>query len=102
MGIETLVCRIKNRDKYDNQWGLADLKKSPPQQVLQLERVTADRKVQTTEMEVSDFIEFLETKKMIISANGTVFRTDKNSIIADVLNDWFDKREAYKNKMKEA
>ena len=102
MGIETLVCRIKNRDKYDNQWGLDDLKKLPPQQVLQLERVTADRKVQTTEMEVSAFIEFIETKKMIIAANGTVFRTDKNSIVADVLNDWFDKRKEYKNKMKEA
>ena len=102
MGIETLVCRIKNRDKYDNKWGLEDLKQLPPHQILKIEKVTADRKVQEIEMEVDKFINFIESKNMIISANGTVFRTDKNSIVADVLNDWFDKRKEYKNKMKEA
>jgi len=102
MGIETLVACIKNRDKYDNQWGLEDLKQLDSTKMLTLERVSVDRRVQQMEMSVGDVIKFVETKNMIISANGTIFRTDKNSIIADVLNDWFGKRKEYKNKMKEA
>ena len=102
MGIETLVCRIKNRDKYDNQWGLNDLKKLSPHKTLVIERVGQDRKSQQIEMTVEQVIDFVEKKNMIISANGTIFRTDKSSVVAEVLNDWFSKRKEYKNKMKEA
>ena len=102
MGIETLVCRIKNRDKYDNQWGLKDLKQLDPSKILTIERVTHDRKVQQVEMTVQQIIDFVEKKNMIISANGTIFRTDKSSIIVEILNDWFGKRKHYKDKMKEA
>jgi DNA polymerase elongation subunit (family B) len=102
MGIETLVACIKNRDKYDNQWGLDDLKQLDPNKTLTIERVTPERKVQQMEMSVGDVIKFVETKKMRISANGTIFRTDKDSIIVEILNDWFDKRKDFKNKMKQA
>ena len=102
MGIETLVCRIKNRSKYDNVWGLEDLKQMDPNKVLTIERVGNDRKVQQIEMSVQKVIDFVESKNMIIAANGTIFRTDKDSIVAKVLDDWFDKRKQYKSKMKEA
>jgi DNA polymerase elongation subunit (family B) len=39
---------------------------------------------------------------MIIAANGTIFRTDKDSIVAKVLDDWFAKRKEYKDLMKQA
>jgi DNA polymerase elongation subunit (family B) len=102
MGIETLVARIKNRDKYDNQWGLADLKQLDPNKVLHIERVDAQRKVQTVEMSVQQVIDFVESKNMVIAANGTIFRTDKDSIVAKILDDWFAKRKEYKNLMKQA
>ena len=102
MGIETLVGRIQNRDKYDNQWGLNDLKQLNPDMKLKIERVSTDRRVQEIEMAVKDVIEFVETKNMVISANGTMFRTDKDSIIVEILNDWFDKRKDFKNKMKQS
>jgi DNA polymerase elongation subunit (family B) len=102
MGIETLVARIKNRDKYDNQWGLGKLKQLNPEQVLNIERVDNTRRVQTIEMTVQQIIDFVESKKFIIAANGTIFRTDKDSIVAKVLDDWFAKRKHYKNEMKKA
>ena len=102
MGIETLVCKIENNDKYFNQYGLEDLKQLSPTQTIRVERVGQDRKVQQIEMTVEQFIEFVESKKLIISANGTVFRTDRKSVISEILDDWFAKRKEYKNKMKEA
>jgi DNA polymerase elongation subunit (family B) len=102
MGIETLVCRIKNRDKYDNQWGLNKLKELDPDKTLQIERVDLQRRVQTIEMSVQQVIDFVESKNMMIAANGTIFRTDKDSIVAKVLDDWFAKRKQYKNEMKKA
>jgi DNA polymerase elongation subunit (family B) len=102
MGIETLVARIKNRDKYDNQWGLADLKQLDPNKVLQIERVDALRHIQTIEMTVQQVIDFVESKNMTMAANGTIFRTDKDSIVAKILDDWFAKRKEYKNLMKQA
>jgi DNA polymerase elongation subunit (family B) len=102
MGIETLVGRIQNRDKYDNQWGLNDLKQLNPDMKLKIERVSTDRRVQEIEMAVKDVIEFVETKNMVISANGTMFRTDKDSIIVEILNDWFGKSKDFKINMKQA
>jgi DNA polymerase elongation subunit (family B) len=102
MGIETLVCKIESQDKYFNHYGLEDLKQLSPTKTILVERVGQDRKVQQIEMQVGDFIEFVESKKLIISANGTVFRTDRKSVISEILDDWFAKRKEYKNKMKEA
>jgi DNA polymerase elongation subunit (family B) len=47
-------------------------------------------------------IELVEKNKLIISANGTLFRRDKSSIVVEILNDWFDKRKQYKDLMKKA
>jgi DNA polymerase elongation subunit (family B) len=102
MGIETLVCRIQNRNKYDNQWGLKDLKQLDLNKILNIERVTPDRRVQQVEMTVQQIIDFVEKKNMVISANGTIFRTDKDSIIVEILNDWFGKRKQFKDLMKKA
>ena len=43
MGIETLVGRIVNRDKYDNQWSLKELKELDPDLELTIEKVKKDR-----------------------------------------------------------
>ena len=102
MGIETLVGRIQNRDKYDNKWGLGDLKDLEPDTDITIEKVTPDRKVKVSSIKAKDLIELIEKNKLIISANGTLFRRDKSSIVVEILNDWFNKRKQYKDLMKEA
>jgi len=102
MGIETLVGRIQNRDKYDNKWGLGDLKELDPDIDITIEKVTPDRKVKISSVKAKDLIELIEKNKLIISANGTLFRRDKSSIVVEILNDWFNKRKQYKDLMKEA
>jgi DNA polymerase elongation subunit (family B) len=102
MGIETLIGRIQNRDKYDNQWGLGDLKKMDGNEEIPIEKVTQDKRVKLTYIKVKDMIELIEKNKLIISANGTLFRRDKSSIVVEILNDWFDKRKQYKDLMKKA
>jgi DNA polymerase elongation subunit (family B) len=102
MGIETLVGRIQNRDKYDNKWGLGDLKELEPDTDIIIEKVTPDRKVKVSSIKAKDLIELIEKNKLIIAANGTLFRRDKSSIVVEILNDWFNKRKQYKDLMKEA
>jgi len=102
MGIETLIGRIQNRDKYDNQWGLGDLKKMDDEEEIPIEKVTQDKRVKLTYIKVKDMISMIEKNKLIISANGTLFRRDKSSIVVEILNDWFDKRKQYKDLMKKA
>ena len=102
MGIETLVGRIQNRNKYDNQWGLGDLKAMDGEEEIPIEKVTPDRRVKLTYIKVKNLIDLIENNKLIISANGTLFRKDKSSIIVEILNDWFDKRKQYKDLMKAA
>jgi DNA polymerase elongation subunit (family B) len=102
MGIETLIGRIQNRDKYDNQWGLGDLKKMDSDEEIPIEKVTQDKRVKLTYIKVKDMISMIENNKLIISANGTLFRRDKSSIVVEILNDWFDKRKQYKDLMKKA
>jgi DNA polymerase elongation subunit (family B) len=102
MGIETLVGRIQNRNKYDNKWGLGDLKELDLDTDIPIEKVTPDRKIKISSIKAKDLIEMIEKNKLIISANGTLFRRDKSSIVVEILNDWFNKRKQYKDLMKEA
>ena len=102
MGIETLVGRIQNRNKYDNKWGLGDLKAMDGDDEIPIEKITPDRRVKLTYIKVKDLITLVENNKLIISANGTLFRKDKSSIVVEILNDWFNKRKQYKDLMKTA
>jgi DNA polymerase elongation subunit (family B) len=102
MGIETLVGRIQNRDKYDNKWGLGDLKELESDTDIIIEKITPDRKIKVSNIKAKDLIELIKKNKLIISANGTLFRQDKLSIIVEILNNWFNKRKQYKDLMKEA
>ena len=48
IGIETFVGRIVNRDKYDNNWTLDDLRQMDPEDVITVEKLTPK---QTTQQE---------------------------------------------------
>ena len=45
-------------------------------------------------------IKTIEKENWSVAANGTLFRTDKKSLISIVLEEWFKEREIYKNRMK--
>ena len=102
LGIETLMFRIVNRDKYDNKWSLKELKKLESDVLLDIEKVKLNRTIERSQISVKDLIEYIETNNLIISAPGVIFRKDKESIVCEVLSDWFDKRQEYKALMKKA
>ncbi len=58
--------------------------------------------MKVSSIKAKDLIELIEKNKLIISANGTLFRRDKSSIVVEILNDWFNKRKQYKDLMKKA
>ena len=102
MGIETLVGRIVNRDKYDNQWSLKELKTLNPTTEITIERVNPNKSISRSGITVGKMIELIEHENWIISAPGVIFRKDKSSIVCNILTDWFNKRVEYKDLMKKA
>ena len=102
IGIETYVGRIVNNDKYDNQWTLGDLKKMDPEQLITIERLKDDKTTNQSQTTVGQILSFIESGDILVAASGAMFRTDKSSVVCDVLTDWFNKRVEYKNLMKKA
>jgi DNA polymerase elongation subunit (family B) len=102
IGIETYVGRIVNNDKYDNQWTLGDLKRMNPEQLITIERLKDDKTTNQSQATIGQIIKFIEDGDILVAASGAMFRTDRSSVVCDVLTDWFNKRVEYKNLMKKA
>lgn len=104
IGVETIVCRIVSENNTRELWcSLAELKEQDPEKIITIERL--NRKTFTTEqtdIKIKDLLNYILKNKYIISANGVVFRTDKKSIAAEVLEDWFAQRKEFKKLMKES
>ena len=102
MGIETLVGRVVNRGKFDNQWSLKELREMDPDKTVIIEKVKKDRRLAQSEISVGELIEIIEKNDLLISAPGVIFRKDKSSVVCEILSDWFAKRQEYKALMKKA
>lgn len=104
LGIETLVGRIVIPEPTRNLWwGLEDLKMKDPNQVVDFEILDIETyEFKVTSLTIGKLIKTIENKKWTISANGVCFRTDKKSIVATILGDWFAMRKDYKKKMEHA
>jgi len=102
IGIETYIGRIVNNDKYDNNWTLDDLRKMDPEQLVTLEKLNDDKTTNQNQVSVGKIIQFIESGNILVAASGALFRTDRSSVVCDVLTDWFNKRVEYKNLMKKA
>jgi DNA polymerase elongation subunit (family B) len=102
IGIETLVGRIVNRDKYDNQWSLKELKQLNPDTEITIERINANKGISRSSITVGKIVNLIESENWIISAPGVIFRKDKQSVVCEILTDWFNKRVEYKDLMKKA
>jgi DNA polymerase elongation subunit (family B) len=102
IGIETFVGRIVNRDKYDNNWTLDDLRQMDPNEVITIEKLTAKQTTQQAAVKVGTLLSLIKENGWLLAASGAMFRTDRPSVVCEVLTDWFNKRVEYKNKMKAA
>ena len=98
IGRETLVGHIIDADDRNNRLALNDLKERDPEDELLVENSSGKR----TYVNVKKLVLMIEKNNLAVSANGCFFSTDKESVLATVLNTWFDERVIYKNKMKEA
>ena len=98
IGKETLIGRIVTTNDRDNRLGLNDLKKMDPKNEFEVENLQRKSKI----LSVGEILALIEQNKLAITANGTMFRTDKPSTLSVVLAKWFDERVVYKNAMKKA
>ena len=80
----------------NNYLGLGDLKEMDPNDEIRV--MDPNENIQNTT--VGKVIEVIEKNNFAIAANGTFFRTDKQSVLSTILNKWFDERVIYKNRMK--
>jgi DNA polymerase elongation subunit (family B) len=102
IGKETYMGRIIDpHDDRNNRLGLKDLelilKETPNYEVL-IENT--QRKQQY--LPLKDVIDKVKSNNLAITANGVMFRTDKKSVFAIILDKWFKERVEYKNDMKKA
>jgi len=98
IGKETLMARIVDADDRNNRLGLNDLKTRDADEELLIENPNRKQ----TYIKVGKLIKFIEDNNFAISANGVIFRTDKRSVLATILDKWFDERVKYKGYMKKA
>ena len=98
IGRETFVGRIIDADDRNNRLGLNDLKEKESSDNLLVE----NPKGQQTRVPISQLIDIIESQNLAVSANGSMFKTDRESTLSTVLNKWFKERKMYKGKMKDA
>jgi DNA polymerase elongation subunit (family B) len=98
IGKETMVGRIIDVDDRNNRLGLNDLKCRDYDEELLVENTKRNR----TKVNVGRLIRMIEENDLAVSANGVMFNTNRRSVLATILDKWFDERVEYKNKMKEA
>lgn len=98
IGKETFMGRIVDADDRNNRLGLSDLKAMDPNHELLLENPQRKQ----TMITVSKLIGVIEEQQFALSANGSIFRTDKESVLSTILKKWFEERVLYKNRMKAA
>jgi DNA polymerase elongation subunit (family B) len=102
IGIETLVGRIVNKHKTDNQWSLEELKNMDPNTPITVEKLLPDRTLKVTDTTAGIMYNMVKNADLIISAPGVIFEKNKQSVVCEILTDWFNKRVEYKNLMKKA
>ena len=102
IGIETLIGRIVNSGKYDSQWTYSELKQMKGEELVVIEKLNQNFTTTRTQVPISKIIKLIEDNKWVVAASGAIFRTDKSSVVCEILTDWFNKRVEYKGLMKKA
>jgi DNA polymerase elongation subunit (family B) len=102
IGIETYIGRIVNDGTYDNQKSLRELKEMNPDRDIIIEKLTKTYEVRTQTIKAGKLVKFIEANNILVAASGALFDPNKESVVCEVLSDWFTKRVEYKGKMKQA
>ena len=105
LGIETLVGRIKvpYMATYEQNHSLEKLKERDPNEEITVEKVNKNNyTLSQAKLSLGDLIKIIEENKFTVAASGAMFRTDQQSIVAKILEGWFDKREHYRGLKKTA
>ena len=98
IGKETLKGRIIDADDRNNRLGLNDLKLRDPEEEL----IVKNAKGKPVSVNIGRLISMIEQNNFTISANGTMFATNRQSVLSTILAKWFGERVLYKGKMKKA
>jgi DNA polymerase elongation subunit (family B) len=98
IGKETLKARIIDADDRNNRLGLNDLKAKDPSSTV----IIKNHKGKRAEVTISNLLKFIDSNQFTISANGTMFATNRQSVLSTILAKWFGERVLYKGKMKKA
>ena len=98
IGKETLMGYIVDANTRNNRLGLNDLEEMDPNNSL----IIRNNKNKRAELTASQLIKFIKDNKWTISANGTMYTTDRQSVLSTILAKWFDERVYYKGEMKKA
>ena len=98
IGKETLVAYIIDSNDRNNRLGLDDLKQLDPIHSLLVKNAKGKR----ANFTVKELLNHIKNNKWTISANGTMYSTERQSVLSTILAKWFDERVYYKGEMKKA
>jgi DNA polymerase elongation subunit (family B) len=103
LGIETLICKIKTDNNYEQYNSLENLQLLPPKTKIYIQRLNINTyAIEDGAISASGLINLIKKNNYTISASGAIYRTDIKSISCIVLEDWFIKREEYRTLKKSA
>ena len=105
LGIETLVGRIKvpYMATYEQNHSLEKLKERDPNEEVIVEKVNKNNyTLSQAKLPLGNLIKLIEENDFTVAASGAMFRTDQQSVVAKILEGWFDKREHYRGLKKTA
>jgi DNA polymerase elongation subunit (family B) len=105
LGIETLVGRIKvdHNPNYEQNHSLEKLKKRDPNELVTVEKLDkTNYTLKTAKIKLGTLIDLIETNEYTVAASGAMFRTDEQSVVAKILEGWFEKREHYRGLKKKS
>ena len=110
IGKETLVSRIVelnadytiNEKSRNNRLGLNDLKKMDSDTKLYIQKPKWIGTNKVEEVKAGVLAYNIEQHNLKITANGTIFDSENESVLSTILKKWFDERVVYKNAMKKA
>jgi DNA polymerase elongation subunit (family B) len=94
-GIETFIFKIVIEDKFDDSWNLKELKLKDPNKIVQIEKIDGTIR----DISIGALIKIIEKNDICISPNGVGFDSKSNSVLVEVMVEWFKKRKEFKQLM---
>lgn len=95
---ETLICRIVKDDPIDTTWSYVQIKQKNGNDKVTIENIDGQYKT----ISINRLIKFIDDNNIITSPNGVFFSSDEMGFLCEIVQQWFDMRKSYKNKMKDA